>query len=58
MIQICDNTFFDCDVKVRDRCHITENYRGSAHRGCNINVKLNYKIPVVFHYARTRQIHS
>ena len=28
---------------------MTGKYRGSAHRGCNINVKLNHKIPVVFH---------
>ena len=24
-------------------------YRGSAHRDCNINLKLNHKIPIVFH---------
>ena len=29
------------DVKVRDHCHITGKYRDSAHRDCNINVKLN-----------------
>ena len=45
---ICDNDYIDTDVKVRDHCHITGKYRGSAHRGCNINVKLN-KIRVVFH---------
>ena len=44
MIILIDN-----DVKVRDPCHITEKYRGSAHRDCNINLKLNQKIPVVFH---------
>ena len=42
--EICDNAYFDGDVKVRDHCHITGNYRGSAHRNCNINVKLNQKI--------------
>ena len=46
---ICNNAYVDGDVKVRDRCHITGKYRGSAHRNCNINVKLNHKIPVVFH---------
>ena len=57
---ICDNDYINGDVKVRDHCHITGKYRGSAHRDCNINVKLNHKIPVVFHnlkksfYARTR----
>ena len=44
MIILIDN-----DVKVRDPCHITEKYRGSPHRDCNINLKLNHKIPVVFH---------
>ena len=24
-------------------------YRGFAHRDCNMNVKLNHKIPIVFH---------
>ena len=46
---ICDNAYADGDVKVRDHCHITGKYRGSVHRDCNINVKLNHKIPVVFH---------
>ena len=46
---ICDNVYIDNDVKVRDHCHITGKYRDSAHRDCNINRKLNQKIPVVFH---------
>ena len=29
---ICDNYYVDGDVKVRDHCHITGKYRGSAHR--------------------------
>ena len=45
---ICDNAYVNCDVKVRDHCHITGKYRGSSHRTCNINVKVNHKIPVVF----------
>ena len=45
---ICDNDYIDNDVKLRDHCHITRKYRGSAHRDCNINGKLNQKIPVVF----------
>ena len=40
---ICDNDYTDGDVKVRDYCHLTEKYRGSAHRDCNINFKLNHK---------------
>ena len=46
---IFDNDNIDSDVKVRDHCHITRKYRVSAHRDCNINVKLNHKICVVFH---------
>ena len=34
---ICDNSYVDNDVKVRDHCHITGKYRGCAYRGCNIN---------------------
>ena len=36
-------------LELRDNCHITEKYRGFVHRDFNINVKLNHKIPVVFH---------
>ena len=46
---ICDNDYVDNDVKVRDHCHFTGKFRGSAHRDCNINLILNHKIPVVFH---------
>ena len=44
MCCICDNDYVDNDVKVRYHCHITGKYRGSAHRNCNINPKLNHKI--------------
>ena len=33
----CQNDYFDNDVRVRDHCHITGKYRGSAHRDSNIN---------------------
>ena len=46
---ICDEDYIDNDVKVRDHCQITGKYRGSAHKDCNIKVKLNHKIPLVFH---------
>ena len=54
---ICDNTYVDCDVKVRYHCHITGKYRGSAHIDCNINVKLNHKIPVLFHNLKNYDSH-
>ena len=40
---INENAYFYGNVKVRDHCQITEKYRGSAHRDCDINVKLNHK---------------
>ena len=46
---IYNNDYIDNDFKVSDHRHITGKYRGSAHRDSNINVKLNHKIPVVFH---------
>ena len=54
---ICDNDYVDNDVKVRDHCHITGKYRGSAHRDCNINLKLNHKIPVEFHNLKNYNSH-
>ena len=45
---ICDNDYIYTDAKVRDHCHIIGKYRGSAHRDYNINIKLNYNIPIVF----------
>ena len=40
----------DCD-KVRDHCHLTSKYRGSAHSICNINVTQDQGnfIPFIFH---------
>ena len=35
--------------KFRDDCHITGKYRGSVYRDCNMNLKLNQKIPIKFH---------
>ena len=54
---ICDNDYVDNDAKVRNYCHITGRYRDSAHRGCNINLKLNHKIPVVFHNLKNYNSH-
>ena len=46
---IYDNEYIDNDVKITDHCHITGKYRGSAHRDCDINRKLNHKTPVVLY---------
>ena len=54
---ICDNSYVDGDVKVRYHCHITRKCRGPTHRGCNINIKLNLKIPVVFRKLKRYDSH-
>ena len=43
---ICDNDYVDNDVKVIDHYRVTE--KCSTRRDCNINLKLNHKITVVF----------
>ena len=55
--QIFDNVYFNGDIKVTDRCHITGNYRGSAHKDCNTKFKLIHKIPSVFHNVRQYDSH-
>ena len=45
------------DVKVSDHCHITRKYRGSTHRDCNINLKLNHKIPIAFRNLKNYDSH-
>ena len=40
------------DNKVRDHCHITRKYIGSAHWSCNINLKLAQRVPVIFQNLR------
>ena len=54
---ICGNKYTEEDTRVRDHCHISGKYRGSAHQSCNINFRLTYKIPVVFHNLRGDDSH-
>ena len=52
--------FTNEDVRVRDHCHITGSYRGSAHDDCNLklqNKPENTKIPVIFHNLRGYDSH-
>ena len=44
--------------KVRDHCHITGKYIGSAHYDCNINRNnKNFKVPVFFHNGKGYDSH-
>ena len=45
---------------VRDHCHITGKYRGSAHNCCNLQLRLDpekLKIPVIFHNLKGYDSH-
>ena len=49
---ICGNKYTDKDVRVRDHCHITGKFRGSAYQECNLKLRIkreDIKIPVIFH---------
>ena len=57
---ICGERYTDKDVHVRDYCHITGKFRGSAHQECNLKLRIkpeNLKIPVIFHNLRGYDSH-
>ena len=57
---ICDLQYTDKDIRVRDHCHITGKFRGSAHQDCNLKLRIkpeNIKIPVIFHNLRGYDSH-
>ena len=54
---ICDKQYVPADIRVRDHCHVTGKYRGSAHQDCNLNLQLSDKIPVIFHNLRGYDSH-
>ena len=57
---ICGEKYDEKDVSVRDHCHITGKFRGSAHQGCNLKLRIkpgNIKIPVIFHNLRGYDSH-
>ncbi|KAL9979362.1 hypothetical protein ACROYT_G017015 [Oculina patagonica] len=57
---ICDKVYNDDDIRVRDHCHITGKYRGSAHQDCNLKLRIEpdkIKIPVIFHNLRGYDSH-
>ncbi|XP_068691018.1 uncharacterized protein [Montipora foliosa] len=54
---ICEEEYNETDVRERDHCHITGQYRGSAHQDCNLNFRITDKIPVIFHNLRGYDSH-
>ena len=57
---ICGEKYTDKDVRVRDHCHITGKFRGSAHQECNLKLRIkpeDIKIPVIFHNLRGYDSH-
>ena len=43
--------------KVRDHCHFTGEYRGTAHSICNLKYSVPKKIPIVFHDGSNYDYH-
>ena len=54
---ICKKEFDEKNYKVRDHCHYTGKYRGTAHNMCNLKYKIPKEIPVVFHNGSTYDYH-
>ena len=57
---ICNEKYNDKETRVRDHCHITGKYRGSAHQHCNLKLKLSsnkMKILVIFHNLKGYDSH-
>ena len=48
---ICEKLIDDYDEKVRDHCHVTDNFRGAVDWSCG-NLQLTKKVPVIFHNLR------
>ncbi|XP_031355178.1 uncharacterized protein LOC116179519 [Photinus pyralis] len=46
---ICEGPILPPQVKVRDHCHFTGRFRGSAHQACNLRYKAPHMIPIFFH---------
>ena len=57
---ICKKKYGEDDEPVRDHCHVTGKYRGSAHQSCNLKWQISaekIKIPVVFHNLKGYDSH-
>lgn len=47
--QMCNKLYSEQDIRVKDYCHITGEYRGLAHEIFNVSFQLKIKIPVISH---------
>ena len=57
---ICEKKYKEDDVPVRDHCHVTGKYRGSAHQTCNLKLQISaekIQIPVIFHNLKGYDSH-
>ena len=57
---ICDKKYTNKDVRVRDHCHTTGKFRGSAHQECSLRLRIkpeDIKIPITFHNLRGYDSH-
>ena len=57
---ICEQEITKNNPKVRDHCHFTGEYKGEAHKSCNLKLKIKpgkTKIPVVFHSLKEYDSH-
>ena len=52
---ICNKKYTAKDVRIRDHCHVTGKFRGSAHQECNLKLRIkpeDIKNSVMFHNLR------
>ena len=57
---ICGEEYKDKGIRVRDHCHTTGKYTGSAHQDCNLKLRISakdFKLPVIFHNLRGYDSH-
>ena len=46
--QICNEKIIKNKDKVRDHCQITGKHSGSAHKECNLKLRIPRKLPIFF----------